>query len=150
MVDAKVYAEPLYMANVAITGQGTHNAVFVATENDSIYAFDADSNLGTNGGLLWHTNLGIAATSVLFGTRYHHNVLNPLLGITGTPVIDPGSGTLYVDVLTTPVADTTNAQHHIHALNIANGTEQPYSPVLVTRIGSGNRGGQLQRRCGEI
>src|ERR1700689_3283683 len=54
-VDAEVYAEPLYMANVAITGQGTHNVLFVATENDSVYAFDADSNLGTNGGLLWHT-----------------------------------------------------------------------------------------------
>jgi len=84
-----------------------------------------------NGGLLWQTNLGTAATSVLFGTRYYHNVLNPLLGITGTPVIDPVSGTLYVDVLTTPVPDTTNAQHHVHALNIANGAEQPYSPALV-------------------
>src|SRR5271155_5216909 len=130
-VDGEVYAQPLYMANVAIAGQGTHDVVFVATENDTVYAFDADSNAGTNGGLLWHTNLGIAATSVFFGTRYHHNVLNPLLGITGTPVIDPVSGTLYVDVLTTPVPDTTNAQHHVHALNIANGTEQPYSPVFV-------------------
>src|SRR5882724_2935469 len=131
-VDGEVYAEPLYMANVAITGQGTHDVVFVATENNSVYAFDADSNAGTNGGLLWHTNLGTAATSVLFGTRYHHNVLNPLLGITGTPVIDPASGTLYVDVLTTPVPDTTNAQHFVHALNIADGTERPFGPVLVT------------------
>src|SRR5271154_5661195 len=130
-VDGEVYAQPLYMANVAIAGQGTHDVVFVATENDTVYAFDADSNAGTNGGLLWHTNLGTAATSVLFGTRYHHNVLNPLLGITGTPVIDPVAGTLYVDILTTPVPDTTNAQHHVHALNIADGTEQPYSPVLV-------------------
>jgi hypothetical protein len=131
-VDAEVYAQPLYMANVAIAGQGAHNVVFVATENDTVYAFDADSNTGTNGGLLWQTNLGTAATSVLFGTRYHHNVLNPLIGITGTPVIDPVAGTLYVDVLTTPVPDTTNAQHHVHALNIADGTERPYSPVLVT------------------
>jgi hypothetical protein len=130
-VDGEVYAEPLYMAQVAITGQGTHDVVFVATENDSVYAFDADSNAGTNGGLLWYTNLGTAATSVLFGTRLHHNVLNPLIGITGTPVIDPVAGTLYVDVLTTPVPDTTNAQHHVHALNIADGTERPYSPVLV-------------------
>jgi hypothetical protein len=131
-VDGEVYAEPLYMANVAITGQGSHDVVFVATENDTVYAFDADSNAGTNGGLLWHTNLGTAATSVLFGTRYHHNVLNPLLGITSTPVIDPVTKTLYVDALTTPVPGTTNAQHYVHALNIADGTERPFSPVLVT------------------
>ncbi len=130
-VDAEVYAEPLYMANVAITGQGTHNVVFVATENDTVYAFDADSNQGANGGLLWQTNLGTAATSVLFGVRYHHNVLNPLIGITGTPVIDPVAGTLYVDVFTTPVPDTTNGVHYLHALNIANGMDRPGSPVVV-------------------
>src|SRR5580658_2685916 len=131
-VDAEVYAEPLYMANVAITGQGTHNVLFVATENDTVYAFDADSNLGTNGGLLWQTNLGISVTSALFGTRYYHNVLNPLFGITGTPVIDPVAGTIYVDALTCSAPDSTNIFHHVHALNIADGTERPYSPVLVT------------------
>ncbi len=132
-VDAEVYAEPLYMANVAITGQGTHNVLFVATENDTVYAFDAD-----NGGALWHTNLGTAAQSwnkaaghAYFGTQENHNVLNPLIGITGTPVIDPVSGTIYVDALTTPVPNTTNAQHHVHALNIADGTERSFSPVLV-------------------
>src|SRR6266851_3922432 len=130
-VDAEVYAEPLYMSNVAIAGQGTHNVVFVATENNSVYAFDADSNAGLNGGLLWQTNLGIAATSTQFGVRYHHNVLNPLIGITGTPVIDPGSGTLYVDVFSGSAANTTNCLHRIHALKINDGTEQPYSPVVV-------------------
>ena len=59
--------------------------------------------------------------------------LTPEVGITGTPVIDPVSGTLYVDVLTREVTlSTTNYYHRIHALNIANGTEQSYSPVLVT------------------
>ena len=137
-VDAEVYAEPLYMAHVAITGQGTHDVLFVATENDTVYAFDADNNSGTNGGLLWKTNLGTAATSVLFGTRYHHNVLNPLLGITGTPVIDPVSGTLYVDDLTTPMANTTNAEHHVHALNIADGTEKSGWPVNASTATSGS------------
>ena len=130
-VDGYVYAEPLYVPNVAIPGQGTHNVLFVGTENDTMYAFDADSNAGTNGGLLWHTNLGIAATSTNFGVRYHHNVLNPLIGITGTPAIDPVSGTLYVDVFSGDVANTTNCVHRVHALNIATGAEQPYSPVLV-------------------
>ena len=136
-VDGFVFAQPLYVANLAIPGQGTHNVVFVATENDSIYAFDADSNVGANGGLLWHTNLGIAPLSNNgeFGGRYHNGVyidLTPEVGITGTPVIDPVSGTLYVDVLTREVTTTTNYYHRIHALNIATGTEQPYSPVVVT------------------
>ncbi len=143
-VDAEVYAEPLYVSSVAIPGQGAHNVVFVATENNSVYAFDADSNTGTNGGLLWHTNLGIAATSTQFGVRYHHNVLNPLIGITGTPVIDPASGTLYVDVFSGPTSNTTNCLHRIHALKLGDGTEQPYSPVVVaasvlgTGVGSTN------------
>ena len=136
VLDGYVYAEPLYVSGVAIPGQGTHNVVFVATEHDSVYAFDADSNAGTNGGLLWHTNLGISAVSNNheFGDRYNggnYTDVVPEMGITGTPVIDPVSGTLYVDVFSREVAATTNYYHRIHALNITNGTEQPYSPVVV-------------------
>ncbi|HEY5042566.1 MAG TPA: PA14 domain-containing protein [Verrucomicrobiae bacterium] len=136
-VDGFVFAQPLYVANLAIPGQGTHNVVFVATEHDSIYAFDADNNTGANGGLLWHTNLGIAPLSnnKEFGGRYHSGQyidLTPEVGITGTPVIDPATGTLYVDVLSREVTTTTNYYHRIHALNITNGTEQPYGPVIVT------------------
>jgi len=131
-VDGYIYAQPLYITNMTVPGRGVHNVVYVATENDSVYAFDADSNAGPEGGLLWWTNLGIAAESILFGTRYHHNVLNPLIGVTGTPVIDPVSGTIYFDVFCGDVPDTTNCVHRIHALNIATGEERPYSPVLVT------------------
>jgi uncharacterized repeat protein (TIGR03806 family) len=137
VVDGFVFAQPLYVANVAIPGQGTHNVVFLATENNSVYAFDADVNLGTNGGLLWHTNLGIAPLSYNheFGDRYnggYYTDLTPEVGITGTPVIDPISGTIYVDVLTREITTTTNYYHRIHALNITNGMEQPYSPVVVS------------------
>src|SRR6266704_1786545 len=131
-VDGYLYAQPLYVPNVTIPGQGTHNVVFAATENNSVYAFDADSNAGTNGGLLWQTNLGIAEISVNnYEIRYHHNVLNPLIGITGTPVIDPASGTIYLDTFTGVIANTNTGFHVLHALNITNGTERPYSPVLV-------------------
>jgi uncharacterized repeat protein (TIGR03806 family) len=130
-LDGYMYAEPVYIPNVVINGQ-SHNVVFAATENNSVYAFDADSNAGANGGLLWQTNLGIAEVSINnYGVRYHHNVLNPLIGITSTPVIDPVSGTIYIDTFTGPIANTNSGYHVLHALNITNGAEQPFSPVLV-------------------
>jgi uncharacterized repeat protein (TIGR03806 family) len=136
--DGLIIAEPLYVAGLVIPGQGTHNVVFVATENNSIYAFDADNNSGTNGGVLWHSNLGAAVSSFddQFGNRgtgsYYPDIV-PVVGITGTPVIDPVSGTLYVNVHTATTTGTaTNFYHSIHALNITNGLEQAYSPVLVT------------------
>ena len=137
-VDGYVYTEPLYVPNVSVPGQGTHNLVIIATEHDSVYAFDADGNLGTNGGMLWHTNLGISALCAnqnVFGARYCGNCypdIVPEVGVTGTPVINPTTGILYLDVFTREVTPTTNFYHRIHALNITNGLEQPYSPVVVT------------------
>jgi uncharacterized repeat protein (TIGR03806 family) len=136
-VDGYIYTQPLYVANLAIPGRGTHNAVFVATEHNSVYAFDADGNGGTNGGLLWQTNLGSSALSDNheFGDRYNggqYTDIVPEVGITGTPVIDLASETLYVDVRTRVVGATVNYYHSIHALNIVNGDEQSYSPVVVT------------------
>ena len=55
-VDGYIYAQPLYVPNVSIAG-GPHNVIYVATEGDSVYAFDADSNTGTNAGLLWHASM---------------------------------------------------------------------------------------------
>ncbi len=146
-VDGHVYAQPLVMTNLNIPGQGVHNVVFAATEHDSVYAFDADSNAGSNGGLLWQTNLGVSAVmpNSDFGNRYgpYHD-LTPEMGITGTPVIDPVSGTLYVDAFT---HEGTNYYHRIHALNITNGNERSFSPVLVAVTISGggvdSSGGKL-------
>jgi hypothetical protein len=149
-VDGYVYAEPLIMTNVTIPGQGIHNVVFVATEHDSIYALDADGNLGTNNGVLWKNNVGLSANSATapFGYRYSgggYTDIVPEVGITGTPVIDPKTGTLYVDAFTRDiVGNTTNFNHRIHALDVTTGAERPYSPVVVagsvhgTGVGSTN------------
>jgi hypothetical protein len=132
-VDGYVYAQPLYVSNLSIPGKGTHNVLFVATQHNSVYAFDAD----TPTGLLWHVNLGPSAATPNndFGNRYGPFVdIIPEVGITGTPVIDPVSQTLYVDAFT---HEGTSYFHRLHALNIVDGSERPNSPVLVTASVSG-------------
>lgn len=151
-VDGYVYAQPLYVSGLNIPGQGTHNVVFVCTEHNSVYAFDADSNAGANGGLLWQVNLGPSSQTP--NPDLPFQAIQPEVGITGTPVIDLGSGTLYVDAFT---QEGDNFFHHVHALNIADGTERPNSPTLVAAsvlgVGAGSTNGivtfqamqQLQR-----
>jgi Calx-beta domain len=140
-VDGCIYAQPLYVPDLNIPGQGTHNVLFIATENGTVYAFDADS-AGASGGLLWETNLGAAVltttgtfTNKNFGTRYNggaYTDIIPKVSITGTPVIDLNSGTLYVDEFTGIVGGgVTNYFHFMHALNITNGAERSFSPVVV-------------------
>ena len=137
-VDSYVYAQPLLVTNLNIPGKGVRNVLFVTTMHDTIYAFDADGNGDANGGLLWKTNVGIAPVSPTpeYGRRYHaqgNTDVVPEEGILCTPVIDPLSGSLFVDAFTREVVAgvSTNYFHRIHALNILDGTEQPYSPVVV-------------------
>lgn len=137
-VDGYVFAQPLYVSGLSIPGQGTHNAVFIATEHNSVYCFDADSNTGTNGGTLWQVNLGPSAPCPVDGFRFQAIV--PEVGITGTPVIDPISQTLYVDAF---VVDGTNYSHQIHALNLSDGSEKPFSPVTVNVSIPGNGVGSV-------
>jgi hypothetical protein len=147
-VDGCVYAQPLYVPNLNIQGQGKHNVLFIATEHNTVYAFDADS-ASVPGGLLWKTNLGVSAVTTIpgvftnknFGTRYNNAYadISPEVGITGTPVIDLASGTLYVDAFTGEIGGgVTNYFHRLHALNITNGTEQSFSPVVITASVAGN------------
>jgi hypothetical protein len=139
-VDGYVYAQPLYVSGVNIPGQGIHNVVFVATENNTVYALDADKNTGANGGVLWQVNFGPAAPTPQ--PNFEFTPIEPEVGITGTPVVDPGSGLLYVDAFT---QESGNFIHRIHALNITNGTEATFSPVVVAAsfpgVGAGSVGG---------
>ncbi len=138
-VDGYVYTQPLVVPGVNIPGKGVHDVVYIATENDSVYAFDANSAAAPDGGKLWQVSLGEGINVVTnheFGGRYHNNVLQdmlPLVGITATPVIDATAGTLFVVAVNREATTTaTNYYHRLHALNLATGAEQPNSPVNVT------------------
>jgi hypothetical protein len=146
-MDGQIYGQPLYVSGLAIPGQGTHNVLFVATMHDSVYAFDADSNAGANGGLIWHMSLGTSAVTPNndFGNRYgaYHDI-RPEVGIVGTPVIDLASGTLFVAAFT---HEGNNYVHRVHALSLQTGAEQANSPVVVSAsipgMGVGSSGGML-------
>src|SRR5205814_5675149 len=98
-VDGYVYAQPLYVSGLTIPGKGTRNVLFVATEHNSIYAFDADHPVAS-GGLLWQINLGTPALTPNpdFGNPNGSDLYSEV-GITGMPVIDLGSQTMYLDVV---------------------------------------------------
>jgi hypothetical protein len=135
-VDGQVYAEPLYKSNVVIPGQGTFNVVFVATEHDSVYAFDADSNTTgpSHNGLLWKDSfLGTGITPFSQSDAYGCSQITPEIGITATPVIDGSTGTLYVVAQTKQVVGSTTTYHQkLHALDITTGAEKFGGPVEIT------------------
>jgi hypothetical protein len=145
-LDGATYAQPLYVPNVSISGKGTHNVVFVATEHDSVYAFDADSNSGGNSTALWTAsfiNPTNGITAVPWGDVNCFDI-QPEMGITGTPVIDPSTNTLYV------VANTKeNGQYfqRLHALDITSGAEKFGAPATiqatVNGTGEGSSGGKI-------
>jgi uncharacterized protein (TIGR03437 family) len=139
-VDGQVYAQPLYLPSLNIPGKGVRNAVFVATEHDSVYAFDADSAAAP----LWQINFTDAAageTTVSVADVLGCPSIAPELGITGTPVIDPSTRTLYV------VASTIRNgtfYHRLHALDAATGAERPGSPVVIDASAPGTGDGFSQ------
>lgn len=144
-VDGSIYAQPLYVPNVSILGQ-QHDVVFVATEHDSVYAFDADNAAGANANPLWHVSF-INPPAVTTVDSYNDagcGDLVPEIGISGTPVIDTGSGTLYV------VANTKENGvffQRLHALDITSGNEKFGGPVAIQATvqgtGDGSSGGQI-------
>ncbi|MGA3073678.1 MAG: chitobiase/beta-hexosaminidase C-terminal domain-containing protein [Bryobacteraceae bacterium] len=142
-VDGYIYAQPLYVPNVSIGGQA-HNVVFVATENDSVYAFDADRASGADASPLWHVSFinPPSVTTVDSATDAQCTDLVPQIGISGTPVIDTSTGTLYV------VANTKENGvffQRLHALDITTGSEKFGGPVAlqatVPGTGDGSSGG---------
>ena len=140
VVDGQVYAQPLYMPEVNIPGKGIYNVVIVATEHDSVYAFDADRGATTP---LWHVNFTNPALGISTATAasLQCDSIAPEIGITSTPVIDPTTQTLYV-VAMTAEQSADNYVQRLHALDLSTGAEKPGSPVVIQAsvpgIGDGN------------
>jgi hypothetical protein len=149
LVDSTVYAQPLYVPGLKMNDGIVHNVLFVATENDSIYAFDADSNQGADAHPIWQISLltaahgaGGGATAVPWQDTGSPDVA-PTVGITGTPAINTVTNTMYV------VANTKENGVYfsrLHAINIITGAEQG-SPVNVSATvagsGAGSSGGKI-------
>ena len=127
-VDGYVYAQPLYVSALTIGGK-VHNVVFVATEHDSVYAFDADQNVQLWKASLLDTAHGAATgATTIPSANLGTNDIVPEIGITGTPVIDTATKTLY---LVSQTLEKGAYVTRLHALNILTGNEISGSPVAI-------------------
>jgi len=147
--DGDVYAQPLYMPDLEIPGKGKHNVLFIATENDSVYAFDAD---GSSTAPLWHVSLANPGEGVkpLSEEDVSCFFISPLVGITPTPVIDLKSGTLYVLARTKERKGFLHGDEYkqrLHALAVTTGVEKFGGPVEIRAAvqgdGAGSSVGQI-------
>jgi hypothetical protein len=131
-VDGNIYAEPIFESGVNITvgpSRGTHNVTFVATEHDSLYAIDAD-----NGHILWHDSFinPSAGITPVPATDTGSGAIIPEVGITGTPVIDPMTNTLFLDANTKEVhGGSTHYVHRLHAIDVTSGAEKFGGPATI-------------------
>jgi hypothetical protein len=133
-VDGVIQGQPLWVANVTMAG-AKHNVVFVTTQHDSLFAFDADANSCS---LLWSASMidlahgasagetSVPGTAVGLG----FGDIMPEVGINGTPVVDPSTGTLYV-VSKSVDSTVANFFPRLHAIDITSGNERAGSPVLI-------------------
>ncbi|HEX5226294.1 MAG TPA: IPT/TIG domain-containing protein [Bryobacteraceae bacterium] len=129
-VDGAVYAQPLYVAGVAIGG-ATYNVLYVATMHNSVYAFNADAPQSATP--LWQVNLGASIPAGLF----NFTDILPEIGILGTPAIDAKNQIMYVvaDMLPAGAFSTPNFQ--LHALSLIDGHEMFDGPVDIKATVSG-------------
>lgn len=122
-VDGQVFAQPLYVSGLAINGKGTHNVVYLMTQHNSVFAYDADSVATPD--LLWHVNFGASVPNTLFPDFFD---IDPEIGILSTGAIDLQANALYV------VSETlqgTQPVFQLHALDLRTGAEILNGPATV-------------------
>jgi hypothetical protein len=138
-VDGPVYAQPLFLPNVEIPGKGMHNILYVATEHDSVYAFDAEH---PGDPALWQVSFLDKARGITVPSEddVQCPFIRPEVGITSTPVIDLPSGTLYVLARTKIRHGISSDEYfqHLHALAITTGVEKFGGPKLISASAAGN------------
>ncbi len=130
--DGQVYAQPLYLPRVRIPGKGIHNVVFIATQHNTLYAYDADSNTGANATPLWQVNFGPSIPYWETGS----GDISPEIGITSTPVIHKlrnGTLAIYVVAKTKTLDANNNAIYtqKVHVLNTSTGAELLKGPFTI-------------------
>ncbi|HEY2859764.1 MAG TPA: Ig domain-containing protein [Terracidiphilus sp.] len=151
-VDGAIYAQPLWMPQLSI-GSAKYNVVFVATQHDSLYAFAAEAASGGTCKQLWHVNLIdgphggsagetsviSAGTNTMVGSGFGD--IAPEVGVTGTPVIDPSTNTLYV-VSKSVIPSSMTFFQRLHAIDLLTGKEKFAGPKTIagTYPGSGDGG----------
>jgi hypothetical protein len=124
-VDGKVDAQPLYLSKLTVAG-AAHNVVFVATEADSVYAFDSDTDA-----TLWHVSLLPSGESL--SDAHGCDQVTPNIGITSTPVIDRNAGTHGAIYVVAMSRDLSSAYHQrLHALDVTTGAELFNGPVAIS------------------
>jgi hypothetical protein len=127
-VDGKVDGQPLYLSNVSIPGVGTKNVLYVVTEHDTVFAFDADSVSGATTASLWKRSM--LQTGETSSDDRNCGQVTPEIGITSTPVIDRTRNAIYVVAVSKTSAGAYI--HRIHALNLSTGAELFGGPTTVT------------------
>ncbi len=139
-LDGQSYGQPLYVSATTL-GQfadgSSHNVVYVATEHDSVYAFDADSNLLQNSLPLWHVSLLPSGTTPVLPGLVGSGDIQVEIGITTTPAIDTAGGTLYV-VSKVRTSSDGSIQQYLNALDLKTGAPKFGSPVLINPTFAGN------------
>ena len=139
-VDGKVDGEPLYLSNLSIGGT-SQNVVFAVTENDSVYAFNADT-----GAQIWKTS--VLGTNETTSGDHGCSQITPQIGITSTPVIDRSAG-LHGTIFVVGMSQDASGAYHqrLHALDVTTGAELTGSPTEITAsypgTGADSSGGKV-------
>ena len=134
-VDGQIDGQALLLSQLAIPGQGNRDVLYVATENDTVYAVDAKSISGSSAIILWKTSVLPAGESP--ATNLPCGNISPN-GITATPVIDRSRNAIYVEAMSQSSAG--NIIHRLHALDLTNGNELFGGPTTITATYPGTGG----------